>query len=583
MGVSYLAASAVCTVLSLAGLQWWTNSELAKFQSDGSLGDNGLHSGNTTRALELLLGSYVTIGLLANFSINLFILVILCIKTIFFVKLYPSETRKVVERLVNYVVYKGTLLPLVVPPIIFQAALWSTWLTVLCSLKMFQGLARERLERLNASPSATSWAYFRVFSVLLLVLSVDLLWIRLCLLIYTSLGSSMFLLLFFEPLCIGFETLQAIMVHGFQLLDMCHRQSMDSDADCHHPFDRSAAGTLYEWKGILIRNLGFLLDLMTLLTGLGHYLHIWWLHGMAFHLVDVVLFLNIRALVSTIIERVKGFIKLKQALSSLNRVLPDATADELYAYNDDCSICREPMARAKRLACNHLFHLACLRSWLDQGLSEVHACPTCRRPLFAVPTGNYANSRAAEVLHDEQLARQLSSGLDHSAQPGHLSPPMVAFPNQQQNTADSNMWRGMGLNPGWMQPWPGQGFDGTGPSTTAISSVGFGSVQMMMRHLASVGDSYGHSAIEDSSWSLWPMAHPSAASGSSPPPVRPPVRYDGNTNGLRFRNTNDNISSLLAMADTVREVLPHIPDELILQDLQRTHNVAVTVNNLLQI
>ena len=54
------------------------------------------------------------------------------------------------------------------------------------------------------------------------------------------------------------------------------------------------AGSLLEWKFILTRNLGFFLDMATLLMALGHYLHIWWLHGMAFHLVDVALFLNIR-------------------------------------------------------------------------------------------------------------------------------------------------------------------------------------------------------------------------------------------------------------------------------------------------
>lgn len=41
---------------------------------------------------------------------------------------------------------------------------------------MFQALARDRLERLNASPSATPWSYFRVYSALLLVLSANLLW-----------------------------------------------------------------------------------------------------------------------------------------------------------------------------------------------------------------------------------------------------------------------------------------------------------------------------------------------------------------------------------------------------------------------
>lgn len=57
-----------------------------------------------------------------------------------------------------------------------------------------------------------------------------------------------------------------------------------------------AAGSLWEWKGILIRNLGFSLDMMTLLMALGHYVHIWWLRGMAFQLVDALLFLNIRVI-----------------------------------------------------------------------------------------------------------------------------------------------------------------------------------------------------------------------------------------------------------------------------------------------
>lgn len=97
-------------------------------------------------------------------------------------------------------VLQGTFLPLVVPPNSQQIILWSTWLVLLCSLKvllaitsnfwdstqhsnwnkchiqMFQSLARERLECLNASPSATPLKYLRVYSALLLVLSTDLLW-----------------------------------------------------------------------------------------------------------------------------------------------------------------------------------------------------------------------------------------------------------------------------------------------------------------------------------------------------------------------------------------------------------------------
>ncbi|KAJ0041995.1 hypothetical protein Pint_17221 [Pistacia integerrima] len=148
-------------------------------------------------------------------------------------------------------------------------------------------------------------------------------------------------------------------------------------------------------------------------------------------------------------------------------------------------------------------------------------------------------------------------------------------------------FRSAGLDSSWLHTWPSQGVDGAGPST-AMRSVGLGRVQMMMRHLASVGETYAQTAIEDTSWSLWQMNPSQAAGAASGSPIPPPVagRYLGNTGGLHTRSAswsgNDDIANILAMAETVREVLPHVPDELILQDLQRTNSATVTVNNLLQ-
>ncbi|EOY22895.1 RPM1 interacting protein 2 isoform 4 [Theobroma cacao] len=502
MGVSYLAISAVSTALSFVGLQLWTEFSLDKLQTDGLISENIIHTENVNRALELLLGSYATVALLAIFVLNVFILLILSLKTVFFGELYPSETRKLVERLINYVIYKGTFLPLVIPPTIFQAGLWSIWLTVICCLKMFQALARDRLERLNASPSATPWAYFRVFSVFLFVISVNFFWIWLSFVIYRTLNSSMFLLLFFEPLSIAFETMQALL--------------------------------------------------------------------------------------SAIVKRIKGFIKLRMALGALHAALPDATSEEIRAYEDECAICREPMAKAKKLHCNHLFHLACLRSWLDQGLNEVYSCPTCRKPLFLGRPENEANSRTGEALTDEQLARQINSGLDRQNVPGHTLPAGV-FPNQMQNPVDGSPWRTAGLDSGWLHSWPNQSVDGAGPST-GIRSVGLGRVHMMMRHLASVGETYAQTALEDTAWSLWPMNPSQAAASTSSVPPNVGGRYPGNAGSLHMRTAsrtaNDNIANILAMAETVREVLPHVPDELIFQVMlgftARTNSVTVTVNNLLQ-
>ena len=77
---------------------------------------------------------------------------------------------------------------------------------------------------------------------------------------------------------------------------------------------------------------------------------------------------------------------------------------------------------------------------LDQGLNEVYSCPTCRKPLFLGRTENEANSRTGEALSDEQLARQINSGLDRQNMPGHTLPAGV-FPNQMQNPVEVGPWR----------------------------------------------------------------------------------------------------------------------------------------------
>ncbi|KAI9160790.1 hypothetical protein LWI28_011584 [Acer negundo] len=234
MGTRYLMISAASTALSFVALLVWTDFSLDKLKIIFS--EDFVHLESIDRAIELVLGSYATYTLLGNFVLNAFVLLILCLKTIFFIKLYPSETRKFVERLINYVIYKGTFLPLVVPPTVFQAGLWSTWLTVLCSLKMFQALARDRLERLNASPSATPWTYFRVFSALLLVLSVDCFWLRSCLVIYRTMGSSMLLLLFFEPLSVALRPCRPFwfMVSNYLIYGSTTQQGTAQTAKCQN-------------------------------------------------------------------------------------------------------------------------------------------------------------------------------------------------------------------------------------------------------------------------------------------------------------------------------------------------------------
>ena len=84
MGVNFLSVSIACTILSLAGVQYWTEISLAKHQSDVLIVNELINSENATHTLELLFGSYTTLLLVSSLAVNVIVLVILGLKVSFF-------------------------------------------------------------------------------------------------------------------------------------------------------------------------------------------------------------------------------------------------------------------------------------------------------------------------------------------------------------------------------------------------------------------------------------------------------------------------------------------------------------------
>lgn len=82
MGVNFLSVSVVSTVMSLAGLQYWTGASLEKYKSEGLVFEE-LNLENATRASELISGSYTSLVLVASVALNVFILIILGLKVSF--------------------------------------------------------------------------------------------------------------------------------------------------------------------------------------------------------------------------------------------------------------------------------------------------------------------------------------------------------------------------------------------------------------------------------------------------------------------------------------------------------------------
>lgn len=91
MGLSYIGLSAVCTILSYVTLHMWTESSVSKLNSEGLIHEDYVHAGNVGRVFELLLGSNGTIALLANFVLNVFVLLVLVLK----VSIYPDSCHAV--------------------------------------------------------------------------------------------------------------------------------------------------------------------------------------------------------------------------------------------------------------------------------------------------------------------------------------------------------------------------------------------------------------------------------------------------------------------------------------------------------
>merc|ERR1712176_650936 len=79
---------------------------------------------------------------------------------------------------------------------------------------------------------------------------------------------------------------------------------------------------------------------------------------------------------------------------------PDATDEEI-EQNEHCVICRDSLfegSKPKKLHCNHMFHIDCLRSWLV--MQQV--CPTCRAEIPAdgptIPTAETQATPAREAM-----------------------------------------------------------------------------------------------------------------------------------------------------------------------------------------
>ncbi|KAG0514050.1 hypothetical protein BDA96_10G156200 [Sorghum bicolor] len=251
-------------------------------------------------------------------------------------------------------------------------------------IKALHWLAQKRVEYIETTPSVPLLSHIRIVSFMAFLLIVD------CLFLSNSLRSliqkweaSVAIFFSFEYMILATSTVSTFVKYVFYVSDML----MEGQ------WERKAVYTFY---------LELISDLVHLSLYMLFFIAIFLNYGVPLHLIRELYetFRNFRI-------RIADYVRYRKITSNMNERFPDATAEELNASDATCIICREEMTTAKKLLCGHLFHVHCLRSWLERQ----HTCPTCRAPIIPPDSGRSASARQ----HGGQPGVQPAAGTDTPA------------------------------------------------------------------------------------------------------------------------------------------------------------------------
>ncbi|KAG6426234.1 hypothetical protein SASPL_110454 [Salvia splendens] len=243
--------------------------------------------------------------------------------------------------------------------------------TALLLIKSLHWLAQKRVEYIETTPTVPKLSHVRIVSFMVFLLLIDGIFL------YDSVDhlletrqASVALFFSFEYIILATTTLSTFVKYVFHVSDMLLEGQWEKKAVC----------TFY---------LELIRDLLHLTLCMCFFLIIFLNYGVPLHLIRELYetFRNFRI-------RVADYIRYRRVTSNMNDRFPDASPEELSVNDATCIICREEMTAAKKLVCGHLFHVNCLRSWLERQ----NTCPTCRALVIPPEHGTSMSSTMINSL-----------------------------------------------------------------------------------------------------------------------------------------------------------------------------------------
>ncbi|KAJ3353004.1 E3 ubiquitin-protein ligase hrd1 [Entophlyctis luteolus] len=262
----------------------------------------------------------------------------------------------------------------------------------LLMIKIQHWLIIDRMEQATSPP--TRLFHLKMGTIMIIMFVIDLAVMLYAVDFTIRRGPTMMLIFGFENSVMIFSIVLSMIKYILHSIDL-HRE---------HPWDR---------KSMFIFYAELFIDLFKLIAYLCFFGLIMHFYGFPLHIIR-----DLYMILRSFIQRCKDLIQYHRATRNMNDRYPDATAADLAATDGVCIICREEMtaenavaggqqqnqqpnrnAVPKKLACGHIFHMNCLRSWLERQQS----CPTCRRSVLDPPPAPPAAAvPAAPAVHAAQ-------------------------------------------------------------------------------------------------------------------------------------------------------------------------------------
>jgi E3 ubiquitin-protein ligase synoviolin len=307
--------------------------------------------------------SYIVMG---NMLVAVSLLLARIFKTIFFGQLRDSE----VELLIDAAKYAipETCLALTIfrdeltPPMI---GLFGGFIFI----KLLHKLTKCRVEYCEQLLPTPLRSQLRIYLLLISVAAIDIAGLATSMMYISVHGRSAIILFGFEFGLLLVYMLNLTVRFIIQIVDSLSEQEITS-------------------KGLYLMLVDMVCEIIKLLTYLAFFGLVFVYYGLPIHILR-----DVWMAYTSCHRKVVGFVKYLQLTRNLDSRFLDATPEEL-ASAGNCLVCREELLRGKKLRCGHVFHLDCLRMWLQHQQS----CPLCRANIAidnALDGGDAAAAREA--------------------------------------------------------------------------------------------------------------------------------------------------------------------------------------------